>query len=77
VSKRGNARLGRRWSPRASSVQARGRLLSSLNIDILVGLHALDLLVVHVQMLVGLRKLLLSVDKLILENLDGVLPGSH
>jgi hypothetical protein len=31
----------------------------------------------HIQVLVSLRKLLLSVDKLILENLDGVLPGSH
>jgi hypothetical protein len=31
----------------------------------------------HIQVLVSLRKLLLSVDKLILENLDGVLPCSH
>jgi hypothetical protein len=53
------------------------RLLSSLDIDILVGLHVLDLLVMHIQMLVSLCKLLLSVDQLILENLDGVLPRSH
>jgi hypothetical protein len=62
---------------RASSVQAGGRLLSSLDIDILVGLHVLDLLVMHIQVLVSLCKLLLGVDQLILENLDGVLPGSH
>jgi hypothetical protein len=79
VSKRGNARLGGRWSPGASSVQTGGRLqlLSSLNVDILVGLHILDLLVVHIQMLVSFRELLLSVDELILENLNGALPGSH
>jgi hypothetical protein len=32
---------------------------------------------VHIQVLVGFLKLLLSVQKLILENLDGVLPGSY
>jgi hypothetical protein len=32
---------------------------------------------VHIQMLVSLLELLLSVDQLILENLNGVLPGSH
>jgi hypothetical protein len=32
---------------------------------------------VHIQVLVSFRELLLSVDKLILENLNGVLPGSH
>jgi hypothetical protein len=46
-------------------------------VDILVGLHVLDLLVVHIQVLVSLCKLLLGVDQLILENLDGVLSGSH
>jgi hypothetical protein len=48
-----------------------------LDVDILVGLHVLDLLVVHIQVLVSLCKLLLGVDQLILENLDGVLPGSY
>jgi hypothetical protein len=32
---------------------------------------------VHIQMLVSFRKLLLSVDELILENLNGILPGPH
>jgi hypothetical protein len=32
---------------------------------------------VHIQVLVGFLKLLLSVQKLILENLDGVLSGSY
>jgi hypothetical protein len=32
---------------------------------------------VHMQVLVSFLKLLLSVYKLILENFDGVLPGSH
>jgi hypothetical protein len=32
---------------------------------------------VHIQVLVGFIKLLLSVYKLILESFDGVLPGSH
>jgi hypothetical protein len=77
VSERGNTRLGGRWSPRASSVHAGGRLLSSLDVDVLVGLHVLDLLVMHIQVLISLSKLLLSVNKLILENLDGVLPGPH
>jgi hypothetical protein len=31
----------------------------------------------HIQVLVGFLKLLLSVQELILENLDGVLPGSY
>jgi hypothetical protein len=33
--------------------------------------------VMHIQVLVSLCKLLLGVDQLILENLDGVLPRSH
>jgi hypothetical protein len=37
----------------------------------------LDFLMVHIQVLVGFLKLLLSVQELILENLDGVLPGSY
>jgi hypothetical protein len=32
---------------------------------------------VHIQVLVGFLKLLLSGQKLIFENLDGVLPGSY
>jgi hypothetical protein len=32
---------------------------------------------VHIQMLVSFLELLLSVYQLILENLNGVLPGSH
>jgi hypothetical protein len=31
----------------------------------------------HVQVLVSLSKLLLSVNELILEDLDGVLPGTY
>jgi hypothetical protein len=61
----------------SQSVQTGGRLLSSLDVDIIVGLHVLDLLVAHIQVLVSLCKLLLGVDQLILENLDGVLPRSH
>ena len=77
MSERGNTRLGGRWSPRASSVYAGGRLLSSLDVDVLVGLHILDLLVMHIQVLISLGKLLLGVNELILQNLDGVLPGAH
>jgi hypothetical protein len=77
VSERGNTRLGGRWSPRASSVHTGGRLISSLDVDVLVGLQVLDLLVMHIQVLVSLSKLLLSVNELILENLNGVLPGAH
>ena len=43
-----------------------GRLISSLNVDVLVCLLVLDLLVMHVQVLVSLSKLLLSVNELIL-----------
>jgi hypothetical protein len=35
----------------------------------------MDLLVVHIQMLVSFRELLLSVDELILENLNGICWG--
>jgi hypothetical protein len=82
MGKRGNTRLEGRWSSRASSVQAgcRLRLLSSLDVNILVGpfgLHVLDFLMVHIQVLVGFLKLLLSVQELILKNLNGVLPGSY
>jgi hypothetical protein len=52
-------------------------LLSSLDVDVLVGLHILDLLVMHIQVLISLSKLLLSVNELILENLDSVFPGTH
>jgi hypothetical protein len=31
----------------------------------------------HIQVLISLGKLLLGVNELILENLDGVLPGPH
>jgi hypothetical protein len=37
----------------------------------------MDLLVMHIQVLIGLGKLLLGVEELILENLDGVLPGPY
>jgi hypothetical protein len=82
MGKRGNTRLGGRWSSRASSVQTgcRLRLLSSLDVDILVGsfcLHVLNFLMVHIQVLVGFLKLLLHGQELILENLDGILPGSY
>jgi hypothetical protein len=49
----------------------------SLNVDVLVGLHALDFLVMHIQVLISLSQLLLGVNQLILEILDGVLPCSH
>jgi hypothetical protein len=52
-------------------------LPSSLDVDILIGLHVLDLLVMHIQVLVSLGKLLQGVNQLILENLDGVVPCSH
>jgi hypothetical protein len=82
MGKQGNTRLGGRWSPWDSGVQAgcRLRLLSSLDVNILVdpfGLHVLDFLMMHIQVLDGFLKLLLSVQELILENLDGVLPGSY
>jgi hypothetical protein len=77
VSERSHTRLGGRWSSRASSVHTGGRLISSLNVDVLICLLVLDLLVMHVQVLVSLSKLLLSVNELILENLDGVLPGAY
>jgi hypothetical protein len=82
MGKRGNTRLGGRWSPWASSVQAgcKLRLLSSLDVNILVGsfcLHVLNFLMVHIHVLVGFLKLLLRGQELILENLDGVLPGPY
>jgi hypothetical protein len=80
MSKRGNARVGGRWSSWASGVQAgcKLRILSSLDVYILIDpfcLHNLNLLMVQIQMLIGFIKLLLGSLELIFQNLDSVFPG--
>jgi hypothetical protein len=76
---RGNARLWRRCLPGASytsGVEARSWLgIVPHDIHILIFFHVLmHLLVMHVQLLVCLFKLLLSVLELVFQNLDGVVP---
>jgi hypothetical protein len=61
-------------------MQAPAPLLSSLDVDILIGpfcLHVLNFLMVQIQVLVDFLKLLLCGLELIFQNLDGVLPGLY